>query len=81
MSENPNDTIQSLVDSWCDRREYAALTYVLPAWTGNNGLTDGWELLRDSLKHAYVVCTHLPAADRDTLTKTYIDIDYALRNR
>ena len=81
MPENPNDTIRALVDSWCDRQEYAPLAYVLPAWTGNNGLTDGWTLLRDSLKHAYAMCTHLPAVERDTLKKVYVDIDYALRNR
>jgi len=66
---------------WCDRRDYTALAYVLPAWIGNNGLTDGSENLKDALRHAYAMCTHLPADERDTLKKIYVSIDVALRNR
>ena len=67
MSPDPNQIISDLVDDWCDRRELRALSYVLPAWTGNNGLTDGWSQLRDDLKHAYAMCTDLPAEERDKL--------------
>ena len=81
MADDPNTTIRSLVEDWCDRREYRALSIVLSAWLANNGLTDGWEGLHDSLKHAYAMCTHLPQSERDTLKKLYVDIDYALRNR
>ena len=33
--------LHHLIDGWCDRRAYKALARVLPAWLGNNGLTDG----------------------------------------
>lgn len=81
MADDPGGTIQALIDTWCDRREYHAIAIVLPAWASNNGLTDGWETLHDALKHAYAMCTNLPPVERDTLKKTYVDIDYALRNR
>jgi hypothetical protein len=81
MADDPNETIRSLVESWCDRREYHALSIVLSAWLANNGPTDGWENLRDGLRHAYAICTHLPQTERDALKKAYVDIDYALRNR
>jgi len=78
---NPNEDIRRLVDAWCDRRELAALAYVLPACTSNNGLTDGWTELRDALRHAYAMCRHLPDAERDLLKTIYVEIDVALRNR
>jgi hypothetical protein len=81
MIDNPNETIRTLVEGWCDCREYYALSKVLPSWHGNNGLTDGWEFLRDALRHAYEMCTHLPQSERDALKKCYVDIDAALRNR
>jgi hypothetical protein len=79
--EDPNPIIERLVEAWCDRREYRALSILLPAWSSNNGLTDGWEHLRDNLKHAYAMCPHLPADERDTIKRVYVDIDHALRNR
>jgi hypothetical protein len=79
--QDPNTAIRTLVEAWCDRREYGALAIVLPAWTGNNELTDGWELLHDSLKHAYAMCINLPADERDVLKRIYVEIEYALRNR
>ena len=81
MSDDPNQIISELVDGWCDRRELRCLSYVLPAWTGNNGLTDGWTQLHDDLKHAYAMCTELPPAERDKIKQAYTAIDVALRNR
>ena len=79
MADDPNETIRSLIDAWCERREYGALATVLPAWLGNNGLTDGWSDLHDALKHVYAMCIELPQDERDALKKTYVD--FALRNR
>jgi hypothetical protein len=76
-----DEFISQLVDVWCDRRELQLLSYVLPAWTGNNGLTDGWRQLYDDLKHAYAMCTDLPPEERDRLKQTYVAIDVALRKR
>jgi hypothetical protein len=33
--------VANLIDAWCERREFGALARLLPAWIGNNGLTDG----------------------------------------
>ena len=81
MTSDPNEAIQALVEAWCDRREYWALACVLPAWTANNGLTDGWAELRDALRHAYGMAANLPAAERETLKAISVDIDVALCHR
>jgi hypothetical protein len=81
MTSNPNDAIRRLVDNWCERKHYGPLALVLPAWISNNGLTDGWVVLHDALKHAYAMCTDLPPDERDALKQAYIAIDVALRNR
>jgi hypothetical protein len=81
MSAEPMLQVQQLIELWCNRREYVPLAIVLPAWTSNNGLTDGWETLHDALKHAYAMCRDLPDAERDALKSAYIAIEVALRNR
>ena len=81
MADDPNQIVSALVDAWCDRRELGALSRVLPAFTGNNGLTDGWSHFHDALKHAYAMCTNLPPDERDRIKKAYVAIDVALRNR
>jgi hypothetical protein len=81
MSEEPTKELEALISGWCDRREFGALAYTLPAWIGNNGLTDGWAELRDALRHTYAMCNHLPPDERDTLKRIYVAIDVALRNR
>jgi len=74
-----NTQIRSLIDGWCDRREYHALACVLPAWVSNNGLTDGWTTLRDDLRRAHAVCRDLPATERDQLKALFVEIDRAVR--
>ena len=81
MASEPNDTIRRLVDAWCERKQYGPLALVLPAWIYNNGLTDGWTILHDALKHAYVMCTDLPPDERDDLKRAYVAIDVSLRSR
>jgi hypothetical protein len=81
LENNVNKEIHRLVERWCDRRELGALASLLPAWLANNGLTDGWEILHDALKHTYAVCNHLPSDERDALKRLYVTIDVALRNR
>lgn len=73
-----NTSLRTLLDQWCERREYGALAHILPAWTGNNGLTDGWQDLHDSLKHAYVMRLNLPHEERDELKRLYVEIENAL---
>ena len=81
MEIDVNAEIRQLVDRWCDRRELGALASLLPAWLANNGLTDGWAILHDALKHTYAAGRDLPPDERDALKKLYVTIDVALRNR
>lgn len=75
-----NERIRSLVDAWCERREYGALARILPAWLNNNGLTDGWTDLCDAL-HAWGSFRNLPDAERNELKNLWIELDRLLRNR
>lgn len=81
MAEDPNSAIKELVERWCERRELWALATLLPAWLGNNGLADGWQTLSDALRHTYATEGQLPADERETLKRLYVDIDALLRNR
>ncbi|MGE5191639.1 MAG: hypothetical protein ACM3U2_04000 [Deltaproteobacteria bacterium] len=86
MSETPpvptiEDEIRALVYNWCDRRELGALAGLLPAWLGNNRMTDGWGILRNELRHTYVFQKQLPPEERDILHRLYVQIDTALQKR
>lgn len=81
MENDVNPEIRQLVERWCDRRELGALASLLPAWLANNGLTDGWEILHDALKHTYAMGRDLPPDERDTLKRLYVAVDVALRHR
>lgn len=49
--EHPvNGPLARLVDAWCARRALGPLAVVLPAYTSNNGLTDGWAELMEALR-------------------------------
>ena len=74
-----NAEVSRLVENWCDRREYYGLAELLPAWISNNGLTDGWTILRDALRHTYAFCDHLPLDERELLKTLYVKIDQALQ--
>jgi len=43
--------LRSLIDTWCDRRCLKALSRILPAYMGFNGLTEGWGDLYDALRN------------------------------
>lgn len=73
--------LQTLIDGWCDRREYRLLAIVLSAWLANNGLTDGWSDLRDAVKSAYASGRHLPPDERETLKDVLVAIEAALQSR
>jgi hypothetical protein len=75
------DDIKTLLDRWCDRREYRALHIVLGGWFSLNGLSDGLGDLRDALRSAYASCPNLPAEERELLKTYYAQIDVALRDR
>lgn len=48
--ENMNEKLRPLVESWCDRRCYVALRYILKAWPLSQALTDDFAHLLDALK-------------------------------
>ncbi|MFN8019905.1 MAG: hypothetical protein U0Q03_00120 [Acidimicrobiales bacterium] len=48
--EHPvNGPLTRLIDAWCDRRDLRHLALLLPAFTSNNGLTDGWTGVMEAL--------------------------------
>jgi hypothetical protein len=81
MADDPNSAIRELVDRWCERRELWALATLLPAWLGNNGLTDGWQALSDALRHTCATEGQLPQDERETLKRLYVAVDESLRHR
>lgn len=50
-SEDFFGALRSLIDSWCERRRLKALSRILPAYLGLDGLTDGWAGLLDALRN------------------------------
>ena len=78
--EDINNEIRTLVEAWCDRREFGALGGLLPHWVANNGLTDGWTELAAALRSASTNQI-LPADERDTLKRLWVELDTALRTR
>jgi hypothetical protein len=80
LREGVNNEIRSLVEGWCDRREYHALAGVLPCWVGNNGLTDGWANLAFALRRASND-QRLPSAEREMLKQWWVEIDAAIHGR
>lgn len=62
--EDPvNGPLLRLIDAWCDRRDLAHLALLLPAFTSNNGLTDGWADLMEALRDLRAT-RRLPAAEQ-----------------
>jgi hypothetical protein len=78
--ENINNEIKSLIETWCDRREYSALAALLPHWISNNGLTDGWVGLATALRHT-AGFHGLPDEERAALKRLWVELDTILRNR
>lgn len=49
--EHPvNSPLRTLIDEWCERRELKSLSVLLPAYTSNNVLTDGWAEVMEALR-------------------------------
>jgi hypothetical protein len=71
--------LQRLIDDWCDRREYRALSIVLPAWLANDGLTDGWAEVAAAVRSAYALARGLPDDERELLKQLWVQLDSAVR--
>jgi hypothetical protein len=44
------NTLEGLIDSWCERRSLKPLARMLNPYLSFNGMTDGWGDLRTALK-------------------------------
>ncbi len=69
--------VSGLIDAWCERRELAPLARLLPAWTGNNGLTDGWAEVWEALRTVRADC-RLPDAEAVTLDNAIVAVGNAV---
>ncbi len=52
--QNSQDILKSinlLVETWCDRRSFSALRYILQGFPLSSGLTDDWANLLDGLEN------------------------------
>lgn len=50
MEDHPvNGPLNALIEAWCDRRDLRPLALLLPAYTSNFGLTDGWAEVMEAL--------------------------------
>jgi hypothetical protein len=77
--ETMNEVITRTVDAWCERRALRPLSILLSAWLGNNGVTDGWEGLREQLRHTRAMCREeLSAEELEVLGQSIATIDAAL---
>ena len=73
------DRIPMLLDRWCERRAWHPLATLLPGWFCINGLSDGWEIFRESLRHTRARCRHeLPADEPAMIGEAIAEIDFAL---
>ena len=60
-----NAELGSLIEGWCDRRDLRPLAILLPSYTSNDGLTDGWGAL---LQAAYDLRSFGSLPDREVQT-------------
>ncbi|HKX18933.1 MAG TPA: hypothetical protein VJT33_13055 [bacterium] len=65
-SEQLFETLQRLVEAWCDRRCLRALRHVLAGYPLPSPHTDGWGALYEALRH-------VRASDRDELTDQEVE--------
>jgi hypothetical protein len=72
LSEVEN-RLSTLIDVWCDRRDLEALARLLPAWTSNTGLTDGWAHVLEALRT--IAPRDLPGDEQQTLEWAITELD------
>ncbi|MEA3428248.1 MAG: hypothetical protein U9Q84_03290 [Thermodesulfobacteriota bacterium] len=76
------DIMKSVADRLCKRRAYNCLFRFLPAYFAPNGLTDGWEQCRDTLKDTRALCRDdLTENEKRDLHRATNIIDRMLSNR
>jgi len=82
---NTNDILQkinTLVDSWCERRALKPLRFILRAYPLSNGLTDEWGALLDSLKDVKGLCgSELTNEEKKTLVELVNAVEDVVHRR
>jgi hypothetical protein len=74
--------LNSVIDGWCDQRNYKLLAQLLPSYVACNGLTDGFEDLRFALKSVRSAgYDEIGEQDWYVLDELIRAIDFALKNR
>lgn len=69
--------VAGLIEAWCERRQLHALARLLPAWIGNNGLTDGWGEVYEALRTLRADC-QLPEAEAATIERAIVAVGKAV---
>ena len=79
-AESLIDRTQQLVDSWCDKRNTAALSWIIRGWPITVGsTTEEWKVLLDALQTIRAVRRHTLTEDEQaTVERLIIDIDRML---
>lgn len=79
---DPNARLRELINAWCQRRELRPLARLLPAYVGNNGLTDGYGDLRNAVRDTYALCRdQLPSIELESLRDVERELDSMLSQR
>jgi type VI protein secretion system component VasF len=86
MSYQSNDqffqALRAVIDGWCEHRNLVALSHILPAYLGFNGLTDGWGELDKALRNLRSACyDDLTTQEQNTLHDLIAATDSVLYKR
>lgn len=82
MNEELNSILGALADGWCEQKALGPLSNFLPGFLAINGLTDGWERCRDSLKDVRALYRDkINQEDLARVNKAINLIDQMLENR
>jgi hypothetical protein len=74
-AEHPvNAPLARLIDAWCERRALGPLAVLLPAYTSNNGLTDGWAGVMEALR-TLRGSRRLPDEERDEVGRLVVLVE------
>ena len=66
--------LSRLIEAWCDRRALGALAVLLPAYTSNNGLTDGWAEVMEALRRLRAT-RQLPADEQAEVERLVVLVE------
>jgi hypothetical protein len=75
-------TLEKLVNAWCERRCLGALRAILPAYPMNSPLTDSWGELLVAMQNVRAFAgTELPEEEKRRLDECILAVSGMLRNR